>query len=133
MDARKTVHAYFDALTSEDARRLIGLMSRASYYVKIGTGGNEYIQGSKDIPAYYHHHVDSTEDFTITCDYLDVQEREVVAWFYTRQTWNLKWQGQREQLAMRLTGVLEKEKDQWKFVQIHASLGVPESGDMHDG
>ena len=133
MDARKTVHAYFDALTAGDARRLIALMSRAPYYVKIGTDENEYIQGEKNIPEYYRHHVDSTEDFTITCDYLDVQEREAVAWFYTRQIWTLKWQGQREQLAMRLTGVLEKEKEQWKFVQIHASLGVPESGDMHDG
>ncbi|MCE2433802.1 MAG: nuclear transport factor 2 family protein [Candidatus Latescibacteria bacterium] len=133
MDARKTVHVYFDALTLGDARRLIALMSRAPYYVKIGTDENEYIQGGENISEYYQHHVDSTEDFTITCDYLDVQEREAVAWFYTRQTWTLKWQGQREQLAMRLTGVLEKEKEQWKFVQIHASLGVPESGDMHDG
>ena len=133
MDARKTVHAYFDALTAGDARRLIALMSRAPYYVKIGTDENEYIQGGENISEYYRHHVDSTEDFTITCDYLDVQEREAVAWFYTRQIWTLKWQGQREQLAMRLTGVLEKEKDEWKFVQIHASLGVPESGDMHDG
>lgn len=133
MDARKTVQAYFDALTAGDARRLISLMSRASYYVKIGTDENEYIQGRKNIPEYYRHHVDSTEDFTITCDYLDVQEREAVAWFYTRQTWNLKWQGQREQLSMRLTGVLEKEKDQWEFVQIHASLGVSDSGDMQYG
>ena len=133
MDARKTVHAYFDALTAGDARRLIALMSRASYYIKIGTDENEYIQGGENMPEYYRHHVDSTEDFAITCDYLDVQERETVAWFYTRQTWNLKWQGKREQLAMRLTGVLEKEDDQWKFVQIHASLGVPESGDIHDG
>ena len=133
MDARKTVHAYFDALTLGDARRLIALMSRAPYYVKIGTDENEYIQGGVNIPEYYRHHVDSTEDFTITCNYFDVQEREAVAWFYTRQTWYLKWQGQREKLSMRLTGVLEKEKDQWKFVQIHASLGVPESGDMHYG
>jgi len=133
MDALKTVRAYFDALTAGDARRLIGLMSRASYYVKIGTDENEYIQGDENMPEYYRHHVDSTEDFAITCDYLDVQEREEVAWFYTRQTWNLKWQGKREQLAMRLTGVLEKEKDQWKFVQIHASLGVTESGDVHYG
>ena len=81
MDARKTVHAYFDALTLGDARRLIGLMSRAPYYVKIGTDENEYIEGRENIPEYYRHHVDSTEDFTITCDYLDVQEREAVAWF----------------------------------------------------
>ena len=133
MDARKTVQTYFDALTAGDARRLIGLMSRAPYYVKIGTDEDEYIEGRENIPEYYRHHVDSTEDFTITCDYLDVQEREAVAWFYTRQTWNLKWQGQREKLSMRLTGVLEREKGQWKFVQIHASLGVTESGDMHDG
>ncbi len=133
MNAHKTVHAYFNALTSGDARQLIALMSRAPHYVKIGTDENECIHGDENTPEYYRHHVASTEDFTITCEHLDIQERDRVAWFYTRQTWNLKWQGQREQLSMRLTGVLEKEKDQWKFVQIHASLGVPESRDMPYG
>ena len=83
MDARKTVHAYFDALTAGDARRLIALMSRAPYYVKIGTDEDEYIQGGENMPEYYRHHVDSTEDFTITCDYLDVQERDTVSHGFT--------------------------------------------------
>ena len=53
-----------------------------------------------------------------------MQERDRVAWFYTRQQWRLRWQGEYEELAMRLTGVLEQEADGWKFVQIHASVGV---------
>ena len=48
-----------------------------------------------------------------------------MAWFYTRQIWRLKWLGNPEELAVRLTGVLEKEDGTWKFVQIHASVGVP--------
>ena len=47
-----------------------------------------------------------------------------MAWFYTRQQWRLKWQGRYEELALRLTGVLEREAGAWKFAQIHASIGV---------
>lgn len=129
MNACETVRAYFEALTAGDAQQLIALMSRAPYYVKIGTDENEFVEGGENGSNFYRHHTDSTDDFTITFDHLDVQERDTVAWFYTRQTWDLNWQGKREKLAMRLTGVLEREKGQWKFVQIHASLGVPSSED----
>jgi len=129
MNATKTVRAYFDALTSGEAQKLIDLMSLAPHYVKIGTDENEHIEGGHNAANYYRHHTNSTDDFTIAFNHLDVQERETIAWFYTRQTWDLKWQGKQEQLAMRMTGVLEREKQTWKFVQIHASLGVSESGD----
>ena len=124
MNALETVHTYFDALTAGDARQLIDLMSQEPYYVKIGTDKNEHIEGGQNASDYYCLHTASTEDFTIAFDHLDVQERDTVAWFYTRQTWQLKWQGVEEELAMRMTGVLEREATTWKFVQIHASLGV---------
>ena len=128
MNAQETVHAYFNALTSGDAKKLIDLMSRASYYVKIGTDKNEFIEGGLNAADYYRHHTESTANFTINFNHLDVQERDTVAWFYTRQIWDLKWQGKHERLAMRMTGVLERKEKTWKFVQIHASLGVPQNG-----
>ena len=125
MTASETVQAYFKALTAGEAQKLVELMSQAPHYVKIGTDQNEHIEGGHHAADYYQHHTDSTSDFTITFDHLDVQERKDVAWFYTRQTWDLKWQGVKEHLPMRMTGVLEHENQIWKFVQIHASLGVP--------
>ena len=124
MNARQTVEAYFAALTTDDADRLLDLISPADHFVKIGTEPGEYVEGSGGAAQYYHHHVASTRDFTIDIEHLDVQERGPVAWFYTRQQWRLKWQGRYEELALRLTGVLEREADEWKFVQIHASIGV---------
>jgi ketosteroid isomerase-like protein len=124
MNAYDTVKNYFEALTSGDASRLIEMMSSADYYVKIGTDSGEFVEGGKNAINYYKHHVASTEDFTIEFEHLDVQERDNVAWFYTRQIWRLKWKGVYEELAMRMTGVLEKEDGMWKFVQIHASIGV---------
>ena len=126
-NAYKTVTAYFDALVHRDAETLISLMHPAGYYVKIGTDTGEIIEGPTEIAAYYRNHVASTEDFSITFINLDVQERNEVAWFYTQQTWQLKWQGTAEEFLMRMTGVLEKVDDAWKFVQIHASIGVPPS------
>ncbi len=126
-NAHDTVKAYFDALVVGDAETLIAMMLRASHYVKIGTDADEVVEGSAEIAAYYQNHVASTEDFSIEFINLDVQERDDVAWFYTRQIWRLKWQGTPEEFVMRMTGVLEKNNELWRFVQIHASVGVPTS------
>jgi len=125
MNAYETVKSYFDALVAGDAQRLLELISSADYYVKIGTDEGELVEGGRNAIDYYQHHVASTEDFTLEFECLDVQERDTVAWFYTQQIWRLKWQGVFEELSMRMTGVLEKENGKWKFVQIHASLGLP--------
>ena len=126
-NARNTVKAYFDALIARDAESLITMMLPAAHYVKIGTDSGEVIEGIDGIAAYYQNHVLSTEDFSIKFITLDVQERDNVAWFYTRQVWKLKWQGAEEEFVMRMTGVLEKIDQTWKFAQIHASIGVPTS------
>lgn len=126
-NAHDTVKAYFDALVIRDAETLIAMMLPAAHYVKIGTDAEEIVEGEEGIAAYYRNHVASTEDFSITFINLDVQERANVAWFYTRQVWRLKWQGTEEEFMMRMTGVLEKINESWKFAQIHASIGVPPS------
>ncbi|MDE0086612.1 MAG: nuclear transport factor 2 family protein [Candidatus Poribacteria bacterium] len=126
-NAHDTVKAYFDALVARDVEALIAMMLPAAHYVKIGTDADEIIEGEEGIAAYYRNHVASTEDFSITFISLDVQERANVAWFYTRQVWRLKWQGTAEEFMMRMTGVLEKINESWKFAQIHASIGVPTS------
>ena len=125
IDACRTVTEYFDALVVGDIDRLARMMSTVESYVKIGTDADEVIEGGENALDYYRHHVASAEDFSITQKKLDVQERDCVAWFYTRQHWCLKWCGIHEELSMRMTGVLEKENGRWKFVQIHASVGLP--------
>jgi ketosteroid isomerase-like protein len=124
-DACQTVTDYFDALVAGDVERLVGMMSTAGSYVKIGTDADEVVEDGANALEYYRHLAECAEDFCIVFDRLDVQERDSVAWFYTRQRWRLKWCGVREELAMRLTGVLEKENGRWRFVQIHASVGMP--------
>ena len=126
-NARNTVKAYFDALIARDAETLVVMMLPAAHYVKIGTDSGEVIEGVDGVAAYYQNHVLSTEDFSIKFITFDVQERDTVAWFYTRQVWKLKWQGVEEEFVMRMTGVLEKIDQTWKFAQIHASIGVPTS------
>ncbi len=123
-NAHDTVTSYFNALVARDAETLIEMMLPATHYVKIGTDADEVVEGSAEIAAYYQNHVASTEDFSIKFLKLDVQERDDVAWFYTQQIWKLEWQGTPEEFVMRMTGVLEKIDDSWKFAQIHASIGV---------
>ena len=123
-NALDTVKAYFKALVDRDAETLIVMMLPVPHYVKIGTDAGEIVIGEEGFVDYYRNHVVSTEDFSINFINLDVQEREDVAWFYTRQFWKLKWQGNSEEFLMRMTGVLEKIDESWKFAQIHASIGV---------
>lgn len=125
MDVHQTVKAYFDALITGDTNQLTQMMSSTDHYVKIGTEPDEHIEGGKNARDYFQKIIANAADIVIEYEYLDVQEREDVAWFYTRQIWRLKWLGNPEELAVRLTGVLEKEDRTWKFVQIHASVGVP--------
>ena len=125
MDAHQTVKTYFDALIKGDTAQLIKMMSLANHYVKIGTEPDEHIEGGENAREYYQQIVANAADIAIDYEHLDLQERGNVAWFYTRQIWRLKWLGNPEELAVRLTGVLEKEDGTWKFVQIHASVGVP--------
>ena len=128
-NAYDIVTSYFDALVVRDAETLIEMMLPATHYVKIGTDVDEVVEGSAEIAAYYRNHVASTEDFSIKFIKLDVQERNDVAWFYTQQIWKLKWQGAPEAFVMRMTGVLEKTDESWKFAQIHASIGVSTTED----
>ena len=128
-NAYDIVTSYFDALVARDAETLIEMMLLATHYVKIGTDVDEVVEGSAEIAAYYRNHVASTEDFSIKFIKLDVQERNDVAWFYTQQIWKLKWQGAPEAFVMRMTGVLEKTDESWKFAQIHASIGVSTTED----
>ncbi len=123
-NAHDTVTSYFDALVAGDAETLIEMMLPTTHYVKIGTDADEVVEGGAEIVTYYRDHVASTEDFSIKFIHLDVQERSDVAWFYTRQIWKLKWQGTPEEFVMRMTGVLEKTDESWKFAQIHASIGL---------
>ena len=128
-NAHDTVTSYFNALVARDAETLIEMMLPATHYVKIGTDADEVVEDSAGIATYYQNHVASTEDFSIKFINLDVQERDNVAWFYTRQIWKLKWQGIPEAFVMRMTGVLEKIDESWKFAQIHASIGVSTTED----
>ena len=124
LNALESVKVYFKALVDRDAETLIAMMLPVPHYVKIGTDAGEIIAGKEGFVEYYRTHVASTEDFSINFINLDVQEREDVAWFYTRQLWKLKWRGTSEEFVMRMTGVLEKIDESWKFAQIHASIGV---------
>lgn len=123
MTPTETVREYFNALVAEDGDRVIALMACVSHYVKIGTEPEEWVEGPDGIVAYFRGVSTATADLRINTDRLAVEERGDVAWFNARQTWRVTWDGRPEVLRMRVTGVLERIADAWRFVQIHASVG----------
>lgn len=123
MTAAETVDTYFDALVAEDGERLTSLMAAVPHFVKIGTDDGEWIEGSERLAEYFHGVARATSDLRIETRRIGIEERADIAWFHAFQTWRITWDGRPEELNMRLTGVLERIEQEWRFVQIHASVG----------
>lgn len=69
----------------------------------------------------------SDSKISVSNQVINVNSSGQVAWFSEVMDWSMQTQGQQVDLkGLRLTGVLEKRKNQWLLVQMHFS--VPVSG-----
>ncbi|MHA1112426.1 MAG: nuclear transport factor 2 family protein [Promethearchaeota archaeon] len=61
-------------------------------------------------------------DVKYTYQRIEVHASGDVAWFATELSFNLEMNGQQVSIPGRLTGVLGKKDDKWKFKQTHYSM-----------
>ena len=66
--------------------------------------------------------VTAGDDIQAVADDIDIHVQGDVAWAEGRGRFTNASGGQR---PVRLTGVLVREGDQWRVVQSHASIGIP--------
>jgi uncharacterized protein (TIGR02246 family) len=119
-EVRKVIEETLEALNAGDAARLRSMLSDRDDGVHIGTDGQEWETSKQVVDAVAA--AGGADDVQAVADDIDIHVQGDVAWAeghgrFTRADGA-------ERLA-RMTWVLIRENGQWKFVQSHASIGVP--------
>jgi ketosteroid isomerase-like protein len=112
-----------DAMQASDLPAMERALSRTDGSVLIGSDPSEY---TRDIDEMLRIMRDSTPDegyrITVTLDDLRGYEEGNVGWI--DGTGHFERDGR--SVEVRMTGVAHREDGGWRFVQTHASIGVPD-------
>jgi hypothetical protein len=121
-ELEKAVREMIDAMQASDVPAMERILSRAEGSVLIGSEAAEY---TRDIDEMMRIMRDSTPDqgyhITVTLDDVRGYQEGDVGW--VDGTGRFEREGQ--SVEVRMTGVAHREDGQWRFVQTHASIGVP--------
>ncbi len=115
------------SLEQEDKALFARVFSHSEEMVNYGTDANERTVGWKKWESDHHSQWEAMEDVKIQVSNQVVYLNDSLdtAWFSEQSDWNLKAGGQPMNIkGLRLSGVLQKKKDEWRIVQIHASIPV---------
>jgi ketosteroid isomerase-like protein len=119
-EIRKLLNEVIEALNSGDAPRLRTMLSERPDAVHIGTDAAEWWTGVQVVDAVAA--VGSGDDIRLVADDIDIHVLGDIAWSEGRGRFTRADGAER---PVRMTGVLVREDGQWKLVQSHASIGVP--------
>jgi hypothetical protein len=87
----------------------------------IGTDDGEWWDGRDRATAAMRAQLEVTGGFPLSIDWLRGYGSDEFGWFEVRGS----MAAEDGSVPMRMTGALREEADGWKFVQFHASVGIP--------
>jgi ketosteroid isomerase-like protein len=119
-EIRKLLDEMLGAMNSGDAPRLRTMLSERPGAVHIGTDAEEWWSSGRlvdDVAA-----AGSGGDIRAVADDVDVHVQDDIAWVEGRGRFTRADGAER---PVRMTGVFVREGGQWKLVQSHASIAVP--------
>ena len=119
-EVRKVFDEMLEAQNAGDAGRLRCMLSDRRDAVHIGTDAQEWWTSDQVVGAVAA--AGGGDDIRAVADGIDVHVQGDVAWAEGRGRFTRAGGGER---PVRMTGVLIREDGQWKIVQSHASIGVP--------
>jgi uncharacterized protein (TIGR02246 family) len=118
------IRAVFDqmieAQNAGDAERVRSMLSRRPDAVHIGTDAEEWWTSKQVADAVAA--VGGADDIQAVSDDTEIHVQGDVAWAEGRGRFTSAGGGER---PVRMTAVFAREDGQWKVVQSHASIGVP--------
>ena len=118
-EVRKVIDETLEAQNAGDAARLRSMLSERPDAVHIGTDAEEWDTSNQVVDAAA---AVGGDDIQAVADEFDIHIQGDVAWAEGRGRFTRAGGGER---PVRMTWVLIRENGQWKFVQSHASIGVP--------
>lgn len=122
-EVRSAVRRYYEAIAAGDAQAMEQLFSRQGGTLLIGTDPNEWWADYDTAMGAWKAQFEAMGGgFPIKASDPQVYSEGSVGWFADRPTINMP---NGTEIAMRLTGVMHKDGGEWKLVQSHASIGVP--------
>ena len=119
-EVRKVIEETLEALNAGDAARLRSVLSERADGVHIGTDGQEWETSKQVVDAVAA--AGGADDVRAVADDIDIHVQGDVAWAEGHGRFTRADGAER---AARMSWVLIRENGQWKFVQSHASIGVP--------
>jgi hypothetical protein len=88
----------------------------------IGTDGEEWWEGYDRSAEAFRAQLEASHGFPFDTSDVRGYALEGLGWFEVRGT--IPVEGH-DPVALRMTGVLRREADGWKYLQVHSSTGVP--------
>lgn len=119
-EIRKVLDETLEAQNAGDAPRLRSMLSERPDAVHIGTDAEEWWTSKQVLDATAA--ASGGDDIRAVADDIDIHVQGDIAWVEGRVRFTRAGGGER---PVRMTGVLAREDGQWKVVQSHASIGVP--------
>jgi ketosteroid isomerase-like protein len=119
-EVRKVFDEMLEAQNAGDAGRLRSMLSERPDAVHIGTDAEEWWTSTQVVDAVAA--AGGGDGIRAVADDIDIHVQGDVAWAEGRGRFTSAGGGER---PVRMTGVLIREHGQWKVVQSHASIGVP--------
>lgn len=119
-EVRAVLDGMNEAQNAGDAERVRSMLSERPDAVHIGTDAEEWWTSKQwvdDVAA-----ADGGDDIRGVLDDIDIHVQGDVAWAEARGRFTNAGGGER---PIRATAVLVREDGEWKVVQSHASIGVP--------
>jgi hypothetical protein len=111
-----------DAMQASDLQGMERTLSRAEGAVMIGSDPGEYTRDTSEMLRIMR---ESTPDqgyhITVTVDEVRGYQEGEVGWIDGRG----RFERDGQSVEVRMTGVAHRENGEWRFVQTHASIGVP--------
>jgi ketosteroid isomerase-like protein len=119
-EVRKVLDEMIEAQNAGDAGRLRSMLSERPDAVHVGTDAEEWWTSGQVVDAVAA--ASGGDDIRAVADDIDVHIHGDIAWAEGRGRFTRADGAER---PVRMTGVLVREDNQWKVVQSHASIGVP--------
>jgi uncharacterized protein (TIGR02246 family) len=119
-EIRTVLDQLLEALSAGDAEQMRSMLSERPDAVHIGTDAEEWWTSKQIVDAMAA--AGGAGEIQVIADDIDIHVHGEVAWAEGHGRFTMAGGGER---PFRMTAVLVREDGQWKVVQSHACIGVP--------